>query len=101
MIVPVLVITPENEARAEHRLLICVEVSETRKGNVMKRWIEYLWRGLAALGEANYSYNYMPTDYLGRTAAPPVDISDDASMRAEFCSIVEWEWGSSAFDRKR
>ncbi|MGC5311834.1 hypothetical protein [Micromonospora zamorensis] len=65
----------------------------------MSRWTNLLWRALTVLGEANPTFNCLyPTliEEAGRAWQPLVDLSDDASVRESFRSIVEREWGRSA-----
>jgi hypothetical protein len=50
----------------------------------MSRWTTYLWRALSA-------------DGTRRARQFEVDLSDDASVRAAFRSIVEREWGAAGF----
>ena len=60
----------------------------------MGRLTTYLLQALAALGDADLSAG------LRYEIQPPraftVDLDDDASVRAAFRSIVEWEWGEAA-----
>ncbi|MGC5309804.1 hypothetical protein [Micromonospora zamorensis] len=66
----------------------------------MSRWTSFIWRALAAIEAADPTFPYAYPDTVeaaARTGRLPVDLSDDASVRAAFRSIVEWEWGASAF----
>jgi hypothetical protein len=64
----------------------------------MSRWTAYLLQALAALGEADPTFDYPhPVEDAERARDVPVDLSDDASVRAAFHSIVEGEWGATAF----
>lgn len=58
-----------------------------------RRWSTYLWRALAALGEAEFPYR----EPAARTPNFTVDLADDRSVRTAFRSIVEHEWGPDAF----
>ncbi|GAA0481341.1 hypothetical protein Ade02nite_56650 [Paractinoplanes deccanensis] len=64
----------------------------------MSRWTLYLWRALAALGEADYPLDRATAAYeRERTRRFQVDLNDDTSVRAAFRSIMEWEYGARAF----
>ncbi|MEU8818999.1 hypothetical protein [Actinoplanes sp. NPDC048796] len=64
----------------------------------MSRWTLYLWQALAALGEADYPMDRVTAEYeRERHRRFEVDLDDDRSVRAAFRSIMEWEYGPSAF----
>ena len=64
----------------------------------MSRWSTYLWRALAAMADAEYAYPY-PSLAAERARHLPVDLRDDAAVRAAFRDIVEGEWGAGAWQR--
>ncbi|MFK3983858.1 hypothetical protein ACI2K4_26190 [Micromonospora sp. NPDC050397] len=61
------------------------------------KWINYLWRALAALGEADELFAYAGQARPWQECS--IDLSDDAAVRAAFRSIVEREWGIVLRDR--
>ncbi len=70
----------------------------------MSHWTRFLWRALAACGEAALAFHY-PYLTAVEEAAPARqshdDLSDTASVRAAFRSIVEREWGASALGNEK
>jgi hypothetical protein len=56
----------------------------------MSRWTTYLLQALAALGETDPTFDHP-------AQAEAAEPADDESVRAAFHSIVEREWGPSAF----
>jgi hypothetical protein len=66
----------------------------------MSRWTGFLWQALAALGEADITFDYPCLDQAAGNSAPDGrrgDLSDGVSVNEVFRAIVEREWGSATF----
>jgi len=60
----------------------------------VNRWTNFLLNALASLADSSWIGDQQPREFT-------VDLNDDASVRAAFRAIIEWEWGPRAFQREQ
>ena len=65
----------------------------------MSRWTKFFWQAMIALGEADPTLDLWRPGPAEVAVEVAVDLTDDASVRAAFQAIVEWEWGTAAGDQ--